>query len=324
MNSRAQIDALIEQWAKRGFNESPVRRRGGRRGLTGLSLPKHARWKESRAANGVRSRLTGIVKRTPQVMVRISGGGRGMRRVRAHLAYITRNGKLPAIDQNGDSFQGRDELDDLGRELQSGGFPIAETSARREAFNIILSMPEDTDAEGLRRAAILFASDEFHGHQYALVLHSYDTDPNKDPARHPHVHLCVKARAEDGTRLNPRKQDLQRWRERFAERLREHGIAAAATSRLERLQPNRGEKQSVRYMRARGASFHSMGVAQGQTARAERALVVERHMLERYREIAQLLADSNEQSDRRLATDIGPALEHERAGIGRPRGGPER
>jgi hypothetical protein len=81
-----------------------------------------------------------------------------------------------------------------------------------------------------------FAADEFEGHRYVLVLHSFETDPHKDPARYPHVHLCVKARGEDGVRLNPRKQDLQRWRERFAERLREHGIDAAASSRLERLQ----------------------------------------------------------------------------------------
>jgi hypothetical protein len=173
---------------------------------------------------------------TPEVMVRISGGGRGMRHIRAHLAYITRNGKLPAFDQNDDRFQGRDDLAELGQELQVGGFPIAESSERREAFNIILSMPAGTPAEGGRRAAMRFAADEFEGHRYVLVLHSFETDPHKDPARYPHVHLCVKARGEDGVRLNPRKQDLQRWRERFAERLREHGIDAAASSRLERLQ----------------------------------------------------------------------------------------
>ncbi|MDI3467782.1 MAG: IncQ plasmid conjugative transfer DNA nicking endonuclease TraR [Nitrospira sp.] len=40
---------------------------------------------------------------------------------------------------------------------------------------------------------------------------------------HPHVHLTVKAVNFEGTRLNPRKPDLHRWREGFAEALRDHG-----------------------------------------------------------------------------------------------------
>ena len=38
----------------------------------------------------------------------------------------------------------------------------------------------------------------------------------------------------DGARLNPRKADLQRWRERFAEYLAELGVAATATRREDR------------------------------------------------------------------------------------------
>ena len=52
---------------------------------------------------------------------------------------------------------------------------------------------------------------------------------------HPHVHLVVKAEHEyGGPRLNPRKADLQRWRERFAEYLTELGVAATATRREDR------------------------------------------------------------------------------------------
>ena len=50
---------------------------------------------------------------------------------------------------------------------------------------------------------------------------------------HPHVHLVVKAEHEyGGPRLNPRKADLQRWRERFAEYMTELGV----------LRPRRGER----------------------------------------------------------------------------------
>ncbi|MEJ6788151.1 hypothetical protein BrevBR_01255 [Brevundimonas sp. BR2-1] len=37
-----------------------------------------------------------------------------------------------------------------------------------------------------------------------------------DEGRHPHVHLTVRRLGRDGERLNPRKADLQAWREGFA------------------------------------------------------------------------------------------------------------
>jgi hypothetical protein len=248
-------------------------------------------------------------------MVRISGGGKGMRHIRAHLAYITRNGKLPAIDQDDDRHLGKDELKELGDEMQFGGFPVADLSARREAFNIILSMPEGTDAEAVRRAAVRFAADEFHGHQYAMVLHSYDSDPHRDPARHPHVHLCVKVMGDDGRRLNPRKQDLQRWRERFAENLRECGIDAAASRRLERLQRKRGERQSVLHMRARGEFLHTFGIGGTGAERVAQAQRLEKTMIQRYNELAHILAESTEYQDRTLAVILTKTLWHARADI---------
>src|SRR5206468_12841234 len=55
----------------------------------------------------------------------------------------------------------------------------------------------------------------------------------------PHVHLSVRAESKSGRRLNPRKADLNRWREVFAERLRDWGIDAEATR-----QPTRGVARS--------------------------------------------------------------------------------
>jgi hypothetical protein len=78
-----------------------------------------------------------------------------------------------------------------------------------------------------------FAREEFaHQHRYAMALHAEEKDKH---GIHPHVHLVVKAEHEyGGSRLNPRKADLQRWRERFAEHLTELGVAATATRREDR------------------------------------------------------------------------------------------
>jgi hypothetical protein len=65
-----------------------------------------------------------------------------------------------------------------------------------------------------------------------MALHSEEQGKH---GAHPHVHLVVKAEHEyGGSRLNPRKADLQRWRERFAEYLTELGVAATATRRDDR------------------------------------------------------------------------------------------
>ncbi|WP_373987784.1 relaxase/mobilization nuclease domain-containing protein [Duganella sp. BuS-21] len=299
----SQVDAYLKQWDADGFNQRQIRRVYGK--STG-ALKLYAR---PRSADAVRSRLQGIVRRSPQAMVRISGGGRGMGRIRAHLAYISRHGRLEIEDQDGERYHGKEDLAWLGYAWQCGGMPIAEDSWRREALNIVLSMPAGTDSQSLRRAVRAFAQDEFSGHQYAMALHSYDSDPGKDPSPHPHVHLCVKMAGADGRRLNPRKQDFRRWRERFAERLREHGIDAAATSRLERFQPRRGRKQSVRHMLERGAALRQV-VDQGERQqRRERAQRREQEMLLRYGKVAEVLALSDEPSDRSLAVGIAGLAE---------------
>ena len=59
-----------------------------------------------------------------------------------------------------------------------------------------------------------------------MVLHDHQANP--------HVHLSVRAEAISGQRLNPRKGDLQRWRETFAEKLRDRGIQAEATRQFTR------------------------------------------------------------------------------------------
>jgi len=48
------------------------------------------------------------------------------------------------------------------------------------------------------------------------------------------VHISVRAEGRDGKRLNPRKEALHRWRETFAEKLRDRGIEAEASSQATR------------------------------------------------------------------------------------------
>jgi type IV secretory pathway VirD2 relaxase len=164
-------------------------------------------------------------------MVKVTGGGRGMKAIAAHLRYISKNGRLEIEDDEGRLVRGKEALREIA-DWRYGGALIRETSHRREAFNIMLSMPRGSaQASIVQRAAREFAGTELAGHKYVMVLHDHQANP--------HVHFSVRAGAKDGRRLNPRKADLQRWRETFAEKLRELGIDAEATR-----QPTRGASRT--------------------------------------------------------------------------------
>lgn len=168
-----------------------------------------------------------VVRRAPQVMVKVTGGGRGMSAIAAHFRYISKHGRLDLEDDRGRVIQGREAIRDVLDEWRFGGSLIETESQRREAFNLILSMPRGTDPLTVQRAARQFAQVEFQDHKYVMVLHDHQANP--------HVHLSVRAESKRGKRLNPRKTDLHRWREVFAEKLRGWGVDAEATR-----QPTRG------------------------------------------------------------------------------------
>jgi len=176
--------------------------------------------------------ISRTVARTPEVMVKVTGGGKRRGAVAAHFAYIGRRGALEIETDEGE-FIGRPEqykqlLDEWHLELTAGqyrrqkqGGPVRRPT--KLVHNIVLSMPAPTPADKVLAAARKFAREKFSHHRYALVLH---TDQ-----KHPHVHLVVKAENELGRRLHIDKQRLRDWREDFARLMREQGIAANATSR---------------------------------------------------------------------------------------------
>lgn len=178
--------------------------------------------------------LRAAAMKQPEVMVkitrRLSKGNNGLKGIRNHLDYISRNGEVEVENQDGEKFQSKKALRNQINDWRKLGIP--EQSKRREAINIVLSMPPGTPPQAVKNAAREFAAEQFQGHQYAFALHT-DSDRPDEPA-HPHVHLCVLIRDEFGQRLNPRKNDLFEWRLRFAEKMREQGVPCAATRRQHR------------------------------------------------------------------------------------------
>ncbi len=220
MTDPHQIDGLLVQWGDRYLYPGNHARKGAR-------APRWRTGTTAERAAYIRERIAALVqRRAPQVMVKVTGGGRGMRAITAHLRYISKNGRLPMEDDRGRGAEGRDAVREVADEWRHAGSHIPEHAGRREALNIMLSMPRGTDPLIVQRAAREFAQDELAGHHWVMVLHDHQA--------HPHVHLSVRAESREGVRLNPRKADLRRWRETFAERLRGWGVEAEATRQATR------------------------------------------------------------------------------------------
>ena len=282
MSSSPAIDGVLIQWGERLFypGNRIVKSRTPRLG------PFSSR------ADAIRSRIEATVRRAPQVMVKVTGGGRGMKAIAAHFRYISKNGQLQIEDDRGVVEQGRDVLADIERQWRYGGAYIDDVGHRREAFNVMLSMPKGTDPLILQKAAREFAKIEFADHRYVMVLHTHQANP--------HVHLSVKAESKHGERLNPRKADLHRWRETFAERLREWGIDAEATRQAVRgavrNYPDLWRKKAAVEGRAR--------VARPERKVGDAALASRRSAGQAWGAIATALRDSPDPKDQRLAQDI--------------------
>jgi len=189
-------------------------------------------------------------------MVKVTGGGRGVGAVAAHLSYISQHGKLDLETDDGQHVfrEGQKELlRSWHLELTRGQYrqPRGESVAAagvKLVHNVTLSMPAPTPPAAVLAAAKAFAREKFGAkHRYAMALHTHQ--------RHPHVHLVVKAEGIDGRRLHIDKAMLREWRQDFARMMREQGIAANATPRSVRGQTKRAAKDVFYRTQRRGHSY---------------------------------------------------------------------
>jgi len=289
MTQGLEIDGILITWGDRLFYP-------GNRVVKSKPQPRLSGDAARLRAAAIRRRIEAtVVRRAPQVMVKVTGGGRGMKAIAAHFRYISKNGQLEIEDQRGETMRGKDTLRDLADEWRFSGSLIpdgAEPGHRREAFNIMLSMPWGTDPLSVKWAAREFAKTELADHKYVMVLHDHQANP--------HVHISVRAESNHGRRLNPRKTDLHRWRETFAARLRERGIEAEATRQATRgATRNHPELWRVkatedgRLLRARSA-YRGGAAAIASRSEAQHA----------WQALSAALSKSLDPGDRRLAESI--------------------
>ena len=97
------VDGLLVQWGDRLFYPSNRIKASRTPVLSSSTLQQRAR------ALRQRIRAT-VVRGAPQVMVKVTGGGRGLGAIAAHLRYIAKAGRLPIEDDRGVVREGKEAL----------------------------------------------------------------------------------------------------------------------------------------------------------------------------------------------------------------------
>ena len=263
-----------------------------------------------------RELIVRTVNRSPEVMVKVSGGARTLTGVGKHLAYIGRDDFVMETDMgdrmHAEGFQ-KALMEDWDLDLeafwhQSGRSINVPRRSPKLVHNLIFSMPPGTPATKVLQAVRQFAANEWAlKHRYAMVLHTNEA--------HPHVHVVLKARSEQGDRLNIRKATLRAWRQKFAANLRELGVGANATERAVRGQSkpsipdaiyraaNDPDRQST-YLRKRAKTIYSDVRQRGYMTpeRGKEKMLATRKDIERgWRDTSLLLAAGG---DRELADRV--------------------
>ncbi|WP_051242441.1 relaxase/mobilization nuclease domain-containing protein [Azohydromonas australica] len=286
--NRNQVDALLVQHGAALFWPRAVMGKMDNAGK--LPLPD-GRGGSNVTADAVRQRIRLVVSRAPVAVVKITGTATGMSAIRAHLRYITERGEVLRDDQ-GQEYRTPEDVKFFGDQFQYAGPPIPTEGQQRESFQIVFDMPPGTPSVAVREAVAKVAAREFAGHKWALAYHAHQ--------RHPHVHLLVRARGRTAQRLDPRKADLRRWREDFAQELRALGVPAQANSWLARGSVQRVEPLWLKRAREAG-TLRQEPILKGRVTSREQTM---HRVITAWAYLHAALVESPDAADRALAGEV--------------------
>lgn len=316
---RAAVDRSLHDWFEHTHKLGPAHARGAPRGGGGKPRARRAAAPRGSYAGKARAALRARADRAPQVMLKITntegpGGGkkggeigRSIASMRAHLEYLLKDKdveqeiRAELEDQDGRILSTaadiRDELAEWG--VAGHGMPKTHTRkndlaegekrAPKKVTNMILSMPEGTNPEAVRAAARGFVAEAFAGHDYIMAFHQ--------DRGHPHMHVSIRNESQDGTtRLHAGREQLLAWRETFAAKLYEHGIAAAATPRASR--------NSHAYLHKAYVGGGEIRIPKHAAPPTPTMTGIQREHARRMTAVVNVLSLSEDAKDRRLADEL--------------------
>src|SRR5258705_13716739 len=100
MSQTPNVDGVLLRWGDRLFYP-------GNRIVRVMPQPKLNGQSAQQRAAAIRERIEAtVVRRAPQVMGKVTGGGRGMKAITAHFRYISKNGRLEVENERGEKMRG--------------------------------------------------------------------------------------------------------------------------------------------------------------------------------------------------------------------------
>ncbi|MER9203534.1 relaxase/mobilization nuclease domain-containing protein [Mesorhizobium sp. M0933] len=211
----AQDGQTVQVYAHTDQRAGPLAKvlAGGRENSRSKALDRiEARLSEAMGAAGVvaKAEVTAAVSREPKAKYFLQ------KFIRTHSQVRHANGEpVPGVKN---STKAAASVYEQWRPQFSG-------RERRNAYHLLFSARAGTDANAVMAAARGVLEERASGYKFVLAHHK-DT-------KHVHIHAMVQARSADGERLKFYKPDLAAWRETFAEKARENGIAMVATRRMD-------------------------------------------------------------------------------------------
>ena len=178
----------------------------------------NARRSKKQYRNDVKKKLNNLWVNAPEVMLKITSFSSSNKQVVDHLSNISRNGNVPIFDSYDRDVSEERAAGDIARD-------IIEIKGRK-TMNMILSMPPGTPENSFVDATQDYLKKHFGNHDYHYAFHN-NTDCY-------HAHVVVPMVDRNLKRINPRKADLEKWREGFAEELEIKGVPANAMKSLAR------------------------------------------------------------------------------------------
>lgn len=122
MLDSTSIDGVLVQWGDRLFYP-------GNRVVKKQAAAEAQRICRATASDGYsQSASRRRLRQAPQVMVKVTGGGRGMKAIAAHFRYISKNGRIDVEDDRGQTARGKEAVHGL---VEASPRPRA---TRAEAF----------------------------------------------------------------------------------------------------------------------------------------------------------------------------------------------
>ena len=170
--------------------------------------------------------------RGKEAVIKITGNTKNLESFKRHIEYITRDYELPLYDDEGNIYEGKDEIKDyIDMYNFDNAIPDYDESIykeRREVLNFVFSMKEQntTPKDKLMEAVIKSVKEKYPNNPACFSFHG-DTD-------NPHIHCDLKIQSLDGKRIDVKIADLQKLRKDYAKNLRDLGIEAYATRKYEK------------------------------------------------------------------------------------------